>query len=302
MKRAAAIAAVTTALLATSAPLAAAAPPPASSPLTRLAGGDRTGLRIDDRYAIFTDLFSGPGMQIRDTKTGKTTAYDDGCGLPPTNDSYRRGHMLLACPSGHAPRFEVVDVGDLSVVPVPNVPDDVQMVGVGEQWAAGWRGKPDGTGQATVYVNWHSGETRTVPGPMSARVPLDLDDPALRARRVGSERGDPFPLRRGRLSLTTDESGALLLHDGRTTKRLGRCAADCDSAQLGPGIVVWTASRAIHGYGLHTGKRFRWPARGKLLHRPRAVATGYELYVSDFKLRAPGVKQRLFVTRWRRAR
>lgn len=293
---------MTTAFLA-AAPLAAASSPPASSPLTRIPDADKIGLRFDDRFAIFTDRFSGPVMQIRDTKTGRTTTYDDGCGLPPTNDSYRRGYMLLACRSGHTPRFEVVNVRDLSAVPVPNVPDDVQMVDVGEQWAAGWRGNADGSGQATVYVNWHSGETRTVSGPMPARVPLDLDDPALRARHVGSERGDPFPLRRGRFSLTT-RGGALLLHHGRTATRLGRCAADCGSAQLGPGIVVWTASRAIHGYGLRTGQRYRWPRRGKLLHRPSAVATAYELYVFDFRLRAstPRVQPRLFFTRWRRAR
>jgi hypothetical protein len=194
-------------------------------------------------------------------------------------------------------------VADLSATDVPNVPDDVGPYSVGRYWVVGARaGNPDGSNQQTVYINWHTGEVRSEPVPSEPTAPRDLDDPLLRLRRPGEERGDYYPRREGRYALTY--TGKLRLSDGRKTTVLSRCRHGCEFVDIVPGLVYWTEGSVVRGYAFPSGTRLRWPRHGGLF-LPSAVGTAYELYIFEYiddpEMVRDNPQYRTFVTRWRDA-
>ena len=257
----------------------------------------------DDRYAVFTHLNSNH-IVIRDTKTRRSVNYSTAC-LPPGSDSFRRGYLLLECPSNAPQRYLVLRVRDRAVSAIQHVPDGVLFYGVGRFWVAGARGNPDGTDQQSVYLNWHTGEVRSYPGAYQDP-PRNLNDPQLRKRAPGIERGE-FPRRLGRYVITHPSkgkhAGELRLHNVHKTILLSRCLHECNFVETVPGLVFWAERTAVRGYALRSGRRLRWP-RSRNLRTPAVVGSGYELFIVDY-IDDPEIvdnpQTRLYVTEWRDA-
>lgn len=277
---------------------------PGSSPLRQL--HTKFGVSTDDRYALFARR-GADHIRIRDTKTGHSVNYATPC-LPSGGSSFRRGYVLLNCTTKTQVSYKVLKATNLSATRVQNVPADVELVAVGRQWVAGGGGtKPDGSDQHSVYINWHTQEVRSEPGLSSPNPPRNLDDPRLRLRRPGGERGDVFPRWRGRYVLTHafsgPHAGELRLHVGDKTTLLSRCPTQCTFVDILPGLVVWAERSVVRGYALPSGRRLRWPRRGSLF-MPTVLGTAYELYINEF-IDDPDVvdhpRWRTFVTRWREA-
>jgi hypothetical protein len=275
---------------------------PGSSPLRLLK--TNPGITVDDRYAVFYTI-GGDHIRIRDTKTRESTRYATPC-QPPGFESFRRGYLLLNCSTHDQVSYKVLRVANRAAREVPNIPEEVLLYGVGRYWVAGGRCDSAGTDCVTVYINWHSGEVRSEPGPYSVGPPRNLDDPDLPRRLSGTERGDVGPLRRGRdvvdVSVPGHE-GEIFLRVGRKMTRLSRCRHQCNLVEIVPGLVVWAERSVVRGYALPSGRRLRWPRRGSLL-RPTVLATAYELYIGEFieetDVHDPA-RTRTFTTRWRRA-
>lgn len=286
----------------TAASLASTGGHPRSSPLKPL-HTDLTGIAVDDRYEIFYGLHADH-LTVRDTKTRHSRAYQTGC-RPPAQDSFAHGYLLLNCSTPETAVYQVLTVSTRSATDVPHIPQDVKLSGVGRYWVAGARGNPDGSGQEVVYINWHTGETKSYPGPYSLNPARDLNDPQLRLRPPGRERGDGFPRRRGPYVLTQPskgpKAGQLFLRRGSTKVRLSRCRTECQFVDIVPGLVSWAERSVVRGYALPSGRRLRWPRHGTLL-RPAVLATRYELVITSYTEdpeTVPDASVRIFTTRWR---
>src|SRR4051794_17824268 len=283
---------------------------PASSPLKRV--HTKFAVLADDRYALFLRR-GGDHMRIRDTKTGRSANYATRC-FPPGSDSFRRGYLLLDCSTASQRSYTVLRLANRAAVQVEDVPSDVQLSGVGRYWVSGSTpANPDGSGQQTVYINWHTHEMRSesfayVPNPRR-----NLDDPKLRLRRPGYERGDSFPRHRGPYTLNHvlrgPHAGELILRVGQKRTVLSRCTKRCYFVELLPGLVVWVERAVVHGYALPSRRQLRWPRKGSFsmpssIGVPTVVGTAYELYIVetlDDPEIDPNPRVRTFMTTWRQA-
>jgi len=207
------------------------------------------------RYLAFQPT-SGD-LRILDTDRGRTRAVTIAPDCPMGAMGY--GVLLLACVN------QLVSLSDGVVSAARGAHESDAFYALGGQWLQG-TGVADVGVPADVFVNWHTGERRTITGHRNVQElnglgPLDLNRAHLPPTRRCSHQW--ILSSEGSTQVITATDGRLLLQRCRDAtgagRTLDRCrAAACSAVQLAGGVVSWVAGASVITYRLRSGRVRAW--------------------------------------------
>lgn len=236
-----------------------------------------------ERYVAYVPA---PGIvRVRDTKWRRTRDVKTPC-LPEAAGAAR---VLLSCGQLGRARPAILDPRTLAIH-VLGPRRDLRYFAIGRFWLAA---EPSlhvcmECGVSETYINWHTGQRRTV----GSSFDRNLDSSRL-LPEPAPPRGFDLYVREGRTLIYRRVAfdAPLEARDVKGSVRLSPCRPDCDVIDPSAGKVTWlTANDVYHGYDLATHRRYRWPIRiapslenvfGDLIDP--VVHTRYEVLVSTLR-------------------
>lgn len=212
---------------------------------------------------------TGPAS-VLDTRYGTRATVPAGCDAwyPP-----RSGRLLVQCGG----RMKVLELAAWRLADVTGVQPGDQLDGVGAHWLHG--GVGEGSETRFLFLNWRTGERRTVPfGPTYPTPARDLDAPALplaqplvRAGRIVAV--DSPDARVGPPSYLFIDRLVLALPQG---DRVLRRACTCASVTLSEGWLTWAEGATVYAHDVRRDRTFSW-----MPTRDVAAAHGLAIYFTN---------------------
>lgn len=204
----------------------------------------------------FVAYVPAPGtVRVRDTKWHRTSDVKTPC-LPEAAGAAR---VLLSCGQVGRARPAILDPRTLAIHVL--APHDLRYFAIGRFWLAAQPALHvcEECGVSETYINWHTGQRRTV----GSSVDRNLDSPRL-LPEPGPARGFDLYVRDGRTLIYQRVAfdGPLEARDVNGSVRLSPCRPGCEAIDASAGKVTWlTANGVYQGYDLATHRRYRWPIR-----------------------------------------